>query len=169
MGERRIKVAVLGGGCGAIAAAFELTRTPELRARYEVTVYQQGWRLGGKGASGRNAAVAQRIQEHGLHAFLGFYENAFTLMREAYAEWEKAPDNPFQSWTDAFKPQRQLSLEEWVPAGASGKTAKNAGAQRGGDWSKWERPFAAPPRGAWRGRRLALSRASRICSPRSFA
>ena len=37
---------------GAIAAAFELTATPELRARHHVTVYQPGWRLGGKCASG---------------------------------------------------------------------------------------------------------------------
>ena len=43
--NRKIKVAVLGGGCGAMSAAFYLTSTPELRARYEVTVYQQGWRL----------------------------------------------------------------------------------------------------------------------------
>jgi uncharacterized protein with NAD-binding domain and iron-sulfur cluster len=123
--DRRIKVAVLGGGCGAMAAAFELTKTPQLRARYEVTVYQQGWRLGGKGASGRNDAHGQRIQEHGLHAFLGFYENAFTLMREAYREWRKAPENPFQCWTDAFKPEWQLSLMEKVPG---------AGGER---WSPW--------------------------------
>jgi uncharacterized protein with NAD-binding domain and iron-sulfur cluster len=121
--DRRIKVAVLGGGCGSMAAAFELTKTPELRARYEVTVYQQGWRLGGKGASGRNAAFGQRIQEHGLHAFLGFYESAFTLMREAYKEWEKGDDYPFQSWSDAFKAQRQISLQEGVEgdAGAPGR------------------------------------------------
>ena len=50
------KVAILGGGVGGMTAAFELTATPELRERYDVTVYQLGWRLGGKGASGRNAA-----------------------------------------------------------------------------------------------------------------
>jgi len=47
-----IRVAVIGGGCAAVAAAFELTR-PEHRGRYQVTLYQLGWRLGGKGASGR--------------------------------------------------------------------------------------------------------------------
>jgi uncharacterized protein with NAD-binding domain and iron-sulfur cluster len=132
--NRRIQVAVLGGGCGAIAAAFELTKTPALRARYEVTIYQQGWRLGGKGASGRNAKYGQRIQEHGLHAFLGFYENAFTLMREAYAEWVKPPECPFQQWTDAFKPQRQLSLEEELPDGRGGTT-----------WSAWNFTFPTLP------------------------
>ena len=137
MGDRRIKVAVLGGGCGAMAAAFELTKTAELRERYEVTVYQQGWRLGGKGASGRNAAYADRIEEHGLHAFLGFYENAFSVMRAVYAEWEKKPDNPFQSWTDAFKPQRQVSLAEWVPEGSR----RSEGDE--GRWAAWN---VTPPR-----------------------
>ena len=47
------EVAILGGGAGSLTAAFELTATPELRERYDVTVYQLGWRLGGKGASGR--------------------------------------------------------------------------------------------------------------------
>ena len=56
---QRTKVAVLGGGVGGMTAAFELTATPELRERFDVTVYQLGWRIGGKGASGRNAAVAR--------------------------------------------------------------------------------------------------------------
>lgn len=110
---KKIKVAVLGGGLGSMSAAFELTRTPALRDVFEVTVYSQGWRLGGKGASGRNRAIGDRIEEHGLHAFLGFYRHAFTLMQDAYAEWQKQPDNPFQAWTDAFEPQYQLSLGEW--------------------------------------------------------
>ena len=58
---KKIRVAVLGGGLGAMSAAFDLTRTPALRERFEVTVYQQGWRLGGKGASGRNRLAGERI------------------------------------------------------------------------------------------------------------
>ncbi len=65
---------MLGGGCAAMAAAFELSR-PEHAGRFEVTVYQMGWRLGGKGASGRGRH--DRIEEHGLHLWMGFYENAF--------------------------------------------------------------------------------------------
>jgi uncharacterized protein with NAD-binding domain and iron-sulfur cluster len=121
-GGRRIRVAVLGGGCGAMSAAFELTRTAELRARYDVTVYQQGWRLGGKGASGREGACAQRIQEHGLHAFLGFYENAFRLMKDAYDEWDKPPGAPFQRWDQAFRPEWLITLQEPLA---------------GGGWSTW--------------------------------
>src|SRR6476619_6187310 len=80
------KVAIIGGGCASITTAFELTR-PRHRGRYQVTIYQVGWRLGGKGASGRGPAG--RIEEHGLHLWMGFYENAFRLMRECYAELDR--------------------------------------------------------------------------------
>src|SRR6201992_597945 len=75
-GNVTTKVAVLGGGAASLTAAFELT-APELAEKYDVTVYQMGWRLGGKGASGRNAAVHDRIEEHGLHLWLGFLDTAF--------------------------------------------------------------------------------------------
>ena len=106
------KVAILGGGAGSITAAYELTNTPELRARYEVTVYQLGWRLGGKCASGRNQDVAQRIEEHGLHVWFGFYENAFRLMREAYGELGRPPEAQLATWRDAFKPCDDIILYE---------------------------------------------------------
>ena len=48
-GPQKTKIAILGGGLGAITTAFMLTDRPELRERFEVTVYQMGWRLGGKG------------------------------------------------------------------------------------------------------------------------
>ena len=35
---QRTKVAVLGGGVGGMTAAFELTATPRLRERFDVTV-----------------------------------------------------------------------------------------------------------------------------------
>lgn len=110
----RARVAILGGGCGSMAAAFELTATPELRERFDVTVFQQGWRLGGKGASGRNVTpgYGKRIEEHGLHMWMGFYENAFRTIQAVYEEWDKEPDNPFQSWTDAFTPQNLINLME---------------------------------------------------------
>src|SRR5262245_6307166 len=100
--SRPIRVAVVGGGCAAIAAAFELTR-PEHEGRYEVTVYQQGWRLGGKGASGRGPAG--RIEEHGLHVWMGWYENAFRLMRECYAELDR-------DWRSGFEPVPFLAVTD---------------------------------------------------------
>src|SRR5215469_5156181 len=67
--DQSVRVAIVGGGCAALTAAFELTK-PEHNGLYEVTVYQMGWRLGGKGASGRGPG--NRIEEHGLHLWMGF-------------------------------------------------------------------------------------------------
>ena len=122
------KVAVLGGGCAAITTAFELSR-PEHEGRYEVTVYQQGWRLGGKGASGRG--VADRIEEHGLHIWLGFYENAFRIMRECYAELGRdSVSCPISTWQEAFVPEPQVGVAEW---------------SREEGWQPWTAAFPAMP------------------------
>jgi len=100
--HKPIRVAIIGGGCASIATAFELSR-PEHQGKYEITVYQLGWRLGGKGASGRG--TASRIEEHGFHVWFGFYENAFRLMRECYAELNRDPQTcRISDWRDAFLP-----------------------------------------------------------------
>lgn len=109
---QKTKVAVLGGGPAAVTAAFELTATPELRERYEVTLHTLGWRLGGKCASGRNQAHGQRIEEHGLHVWFGFYDNAFRLMQRAYADPDRPAGSPFASWRDAFEPCDDIVLAE---------------------------------------------------------
>jgi len=116
----RTRVAILGGGPAALAAAFELTATQELRNQYEVTVHQLGWRLGGKGASGRNAEYGQRIQEHGLHIWFGFYNNAFSMMRQCYEELGRPADAPLATLEEAFEPTyRGVQYEPykgaWVP------------------------------------------------------
>ncbi|MBX3024564.1 NAD(P)-binding protein [bacterium] len=110
-----IRVAIVGGGCAAITTAFELTH-PRHRGRYAVTVYQVGWRLGGKGASGRG--VAGRIEEHGLHVWMGFYENAFRLLRECYAELGRPPGSPIADWRDAFAPGSYVGVAEALPDGS---------------------------------------------------
>jgi len=112
-GSRR-KVAILGGGMGALAAAWELTRQPDWRERFEITVYQLGWRLGGKGASSRNPARGERIEEHGLHVWFGCYRNACRLLREAYAELERPDDHPLATVERAFRPQDRTPLGEFV-------------------------------------------------------
>ena len=107
-GNSPIKVAVIGGGCASTAAAFELSR-PEHQGKYQVTVYQLGWRLGGKGASGRGPAA--RIEEHGFHVWMGFYENAFRLMRECYKELGRDPRKcRIADWRDAFFPAPFLGI-----------------------------------------------------------
>ena len=98
-----------------MATAFELSR-PEHNGRYEVTVYQRGWRLGGKGASGRGPDG--RIEEHGLHLWMGFYENAFRTMRECYAELGRDPAQcPIADWSDAFKPDPFCGIMDRSPDG----------------------------------------------------
>lgn len=98
-----------------MATAWELTR-PHLEGRYQVTVYQMGWRLGGKGASGRGSA--DRIEEHGLHLWMGFYENAFRLMRDCYAELKRDPARcPIADWRQAFFPDPLNAVADHTPDG----------------------------------------------------
>jgi uncharacterized protein with NAD-binding domain and iron-sulfur cluster len=105
------KIAVLGGGISCLSAVLDLTSEKNWQEKYEITVYQMGWRLGGKGASSRNPVAGQRIEEHGLHIWLGFYENAFQLIRQCYSELPPG-SGTFNSWQDAFKPHSLIVLEE---------------------------------------------------------
>lgn len=114
----RPRVVILGGGVAGMTTAFELS-APGWRDRFEsITVYQYGWRLGGKGASGRG--VHDRIEEHGLHIWLGFYENAFRIMRECYDELDRDPSSPIATVEDAFERASLFILQEprgdgWLP------------------------------------------------------
>jgi uncharacterized protein with NAD-binding domain and iron-sulfur cluster len=113
--QKPIRVAIIGGGCAGVTTAFELTR-PELAGKYDVTMYQLGWRFGGKGASGRGPA--DRIHEHGLHLWMGFYENAFRVMRECYAELKRDPTKcRISDWRDAFTPDHFSGVADLSPSG----------------------------------------------------
>ena len=107
----RGKVAILGGGMAGLSAAWRLS-SPGWQDRFDaITVYQRGWRLGGKAASSRG--VHDRIEEHGLHIWLGSYENAFTLLRECYTEIDRAtedPECPIQTWDQALIPADELGM-----------------------------------------------------------
>lgn len=98
----KTKIAILGGGVAALSAAYQMSKTAELRAKYDITIYQMGWRLGGKGATGRDEQG--RILEHGLHIWFGDYTNAFRMTKDVYAAWKPAADNALQTWQDALKP-----------------------------------------------------------------
>ena len=127
MAGKRTKIAVLGGGMGSIAAVFALTDRSGWQDRYDITVYQMGWRLGGKGASGRNLAAGGRIEEHGLHVWLGFYENAFRTMQRCYKELRRRRGTPLARWQDAFKPHSYTVTEEHLD----------------GHWAHWPVEFPA--------------------------
>lgn len=103
-----------------MTAAFELS-SGDWRSRFDaITVYQVGWRLGGKGASGRGPAPDFAVEEHGLHVWFGFYENAFRMMRRCYEELGRSPDHPLATVDDAFRPAQTFVVQErrpdgWIP------------------------------------------------------
>jgi uncharacterized protein with NAD-binding domain and iron-sulfur cluster len=122
------KIAILGGGISALTAAYFLT-DPSLAGRFQVTVYSMGWRLGGKGASGRNLNKQTRIEEHGLHIWFGCYPNAIAMMTRCYAELGRGPNAPLPNFQSAFKGQDRLVLMEEV----------------GGEWRSWPINFPRRP------------------------
>lgn len=113
----RKKIAVLGGGIGALSAAFELTQSPGWNDDCEITVYQPGWRLGGKCASGRDMRpeFASRIYEHGLHLFAGFYHHSFKLLRQAYEELDRPENHPNRTVWDAFTGLDEFTVMHQYP------------------------------------------------------
>lgn len=124
------RVLVLGGGMGGLAAAWRLSE-PGWREHFSsITVLERSGRLGGKGASSRGRHG--RIEEHGLHVWLGHYDNAFRLVRECYAELDRErtdPLCPIRTWRDAFFPAGQVGLFD---RGAHG-------------WDPWVARFSGNP------------------------
>lgn len=113
MSARPRDVAILGAGMAGLAAAWRLTSPRTAGEVGRVTVYQRGWRIGGKGASSRGPHG--RIEEHGLHVWLGYYDNAFRMVRECYAELDRPrtdPDCPIRTWRDAFAPAPLIGIED---------------------------------------------------------
>ncbi len=120
---RKEKLAILGGGVGAVTAAFALSEDGWQDRFESITIYQQGWRLGGKGASGRGPN--DRIEEHGLHIWLGFYENSFRCLRECYEELGRAAGSPLATVDEAFARSSRIGVEDFHDA----------------EWSHWVGDF----------------------------
>ena len=106
------KIAILGGGIGALTTAFELSSQPGWQGKYDITVYQMGWRLGGKCATARGPN--DRIEEHGIHGFLGCYYNALPLMAACYRELNRPAGQPLATFEEAFKPGSFMLMWEFV-------------------------------------------------------
>ncbi len=112
------KILVIGGGVGGVSAAWALSGSPNPP---EIRLLQMGWRLGGKGASGRSSeSVGRRIEEHGVHVWSGLYENAFRVLRQAYTETGRPADHPLATIDRAFYPHQHVVLmerwrDQWMP------------------------------------------------------
>jgi uncharacterized protein with NAD-binding domain and iron-sulfur cluster len=106
---------------GALATAFELTEGHWADRFERITVYQRGWRLGGKGASSRGPNG--RIEEHGLHVLLGYYDHTFDVMRRCYEALDRQradPSCPIRKWEDAVVPSNLVGVVDrhdggWEP------------------------------------------------------
>jgi len=106
------KIAILGGGISALATAFELSNQPDWQSRYDITLYQMGWRLGGKCATQRGPN--DRIEEHGIHGFLGCYYNALPLMAQCYKVLNRPADAALATFEQAFLPNSFVLMWEYV-------------------------------------------------------
>ena len=108
------KIAVLGGGLGSLSAVYDLTSYPGWQERYEITLYQMGWRLGGKMRTGRGKN--KRDEELGLHVLIGFEQNLFDLLRTCWVERQpSAASCPYKTLDDAIVPNNGSLFTEWVP------------------------------------------------------
>ncbi len=126
----RGSVAILGGGMAALTTALELSEGDWTERFERITVYQRGWRLGGKGASSRGAHG--RIEEHGLHVLLGYYDHTFDVMRRCYEELDRPrsdPRCPLTSWDDAVAPSNLVGVVD----------------RENGRWAPWVATFSPTP------------------------
>lgn len=118
------RIAVLGGGLGSLSAVYELTDYPDWQNHYEITIYQTGWRLGGKTATGRS--TYNRIEEKGIHIMQGWYDNTFRMIIDAYRLQEELklnPESPLKKWSEAIIPDNSTFFTEW--------------SQKEGKWINW--------------------------------
>lgn len=102
--KKKQKIAILGGGVAALTSAFHLVTQPGGAEKYDITIYCLGWRLGGKCATGRNPDFGNRIEEHGIHGFLGSYYNTLSMMTETYRLLDRPKGVPLATFEEAFYP-----------------------------------------------------------------
>ena len=117
MNKQKKKITILGGGMASLTAAHELTDYEGWQDNYDITIYQIGWRLGGKTSTGRGKN--DRIEEHGIHILQGWYDTTFRLLRSVYDERKRgnlAPGSPLQDlFKDGLQPNNTTLLTEFIP------------------------------------------------------
>jgi uncharacterized protein with NAD-binding domain and iron-sulfur cluster len=137
------RVAILGGGQAALTAALQLTDPGNPAAEHtEVTIYQLGWRLGGKGATGRPDDGPARILEHGLHEWFGFYDNSFRQIRGVYDELCGRPGRSLLDFDHAFIGGNEGFLVEYCEGRPLlWKTEYRTNPGKPGEGGAWLRPL----------------------------
>lgn len=115
---------ILGGGPAGLAAALALTdptTQPGWAGKYRVEVIQMGWRVGGKGTTGRQGTPVKDpsgvwrihgsapVEEHGIHLFGNMYVNALRTLNTCYAELG-VPGDPMD---DLLRPSNTLQLADY--------------------------------------------------------
>lgn len=108
--SKKQRLVALGGGLGTLAALFALTDVPGWQDRLDITLYQIGWRLGGRARSGRNLRMHMRSEAYGHHVWWGCYHNAFAMLRRCYKELGRPPGAPLASFKEAWKPAETLYI-----------------------------------------------------------
>lgn len=93
-----VRVAILGSGPAALSTAFQLTE-PEVAGKFDVTIYQMGWRSGGLCAGGR-VLPELWVNQNGTHYLFGCYEEALYLLRRCCDELIAHGDLRFGSFAD---------------------------------------------------------------------
>lgn len=115
---------ILGGGPAGLSAALALTdpaTQPNWATRYRVEVIQMGWRVGGKGTTGRQGTPVQEagawrlhgtapVEEHGIHLFGNMYVNALRTLNTCYLELD-TPGDPMHT---RLCPSNTLQLSDYV-------------------------------------------------------
>jgi uncharacterized protein with NAD-binding domain and iron-sulfur cluster len=129
--EENGRLIILGGGIAALTTAFYASEESHRRVFPNgIHVYEKEDHLGGKGASRRadSPHVRARIEEHGLHVWFGFYDNAFALLAKChtYLEEQVAKKN-YKRWSsslrdvaDGFRPCSRVAVMDydgsrWLP------------------------------------------------------
>ncbi len=109
--RKKQRVCILGAGPAGLAAAYGLSASEDLRERYDVTIYQVGWRAGGKCSTGRSGEE-MALQQNCAHYLFGCYTNTFKMMREVYRELPATGRHEFGSFDKVLLPRNLVALKE---------------------------------------------------------
>lgn len=105
-----------------------MSNEADWQERFSITLYQTGWRLGGKCASGRG--LNGRIEEHGIHVLMGFYDTVFGVLQSCYGELNRPAGSPLATWREAVAPQDKVVSTENL----------------GNEWLQWEFKYPFNPK-----------------------